>query len=294
VRILAPLLLAPLAGLVGGCAGSSGSPAAARTLAPAVSPGVSPAGSPAASPSPSPAPSRQVERLSVRRTVYYLHDDGNGPRLYREEHARPATTAVVRDAVTAMLTERPQDGDYTSVWPRSTTVRGARITGTTAYVDLSADARRGNGGAEAEEMSLQQLVHTVVAAAPAVKSVQLLVGGEVVPDLWGHVDTRRPIAQGKPYEVLGPVWVLTSGAVPQGGRFGGEATVFEATVSWELRQGGQVVKRGFTNATTGAPGRGTWSAKADVPPGSYVLRAFESSAEDGSPRWVDDKPIRVV
>ncbi|MCA1710130.1 MAG: GerMN domain-containing protein [Actinobacteria bacterium] len=286
MRILVPLLLVPLAA---GCAGSVSAPAAVRTPAPALS--VAP--SPSPSPSSAPSPSAQPPRATALRTVYYLHDDGRGPRLYREQHRRSATTGVIRDAVTAMLTEKPVDGDYTSLWPRTTTVRGARLSGTTAYVDLSADARRGDGGAEAEAMSLQQLVHTVVAAAPAVKAVQVLVEGKVVPDLWGHVDTSKPIPPGEPSTVLGPVWVLTSGSIARGGTFGGEATVFEATVSWEIRQGGQVVQKGFTNASTGAPGRGTWSAKADVPPGSYVLRAFESSAEDGRPLWVDDKPLQV-
>jgi hypothetical protein len=289
VRILVPLLVVPL---LASCGGSSGAPVAVAPQSPTAAASLAPPPSP--SPSPSPAPSRQVEQLSVSRTVYYLRDGGKGPRLYREVHPRPATSGVVRDAVTAMLSEKPLDGDYTSLWPRTTRVRGARISGTTAYVDLSADARRGSGGGEAEAMSLQQLVHTVVAAAPAVKAVQLLVEGKVVPDLWGHVDTRKPIAKGPQEEVLAPVWVLTTGVVGRGGTFGGEATVFEATVSWELRRGSQVVKKGFTNASTGAPGRGTWSAKADVPPGDYVLRAYESSAEDGSELWVDDKPVRFT
>lgn len=285
MRALAPLLLLPL---LTACSGSTG-PAAVRRADPPP-----PSATATATPTGAPTASPQRQQVTVLRTVYYLHDGGRGPRLYCEQHPRPATTAVVRDAVTAMLTEPPADSDYTSLWPRGTTVRGARISGTTAYVDLSAQARRGSGGAQAEEMSLQQLVHTVAAAAPAVRAVQLLVGGRVVPDLWGHVDTRRPIGLGEPSLVLGPVWVLTTGSLPRGGTFGGEATVFEATVSWELRQGGRVVQKGFTNASTGAPGRGTWSARADVPPGSYVLRAFESSAENGAPLWVDDKPLQVT
>jgi hypothetical protein len=126
--------------------------------------------------------------------------------------------------------------------------------------------------------------------------VQLLVAGHAVESLWGHVDTRTPIARQQPAEILGPVWILTpaDGRVARGGTFGGEAGVFEGTVSWELVQGGKVVKSGFSQASVGAPGRGPWSAKADVPPGSYVLRAFESSAEDGRPTFVDDKPLTVT
>ena len=31
----------------------------------------------------------------------------------------------------------------------------------------------------------------------------------------------------------------------------------------------------------------------ELPPGSYVLRAFESSAEDGRPTFADDKPLTI-
>ncbi len=286
MRALASLFLVLTAAACGG----SSEPAASRP------PSTAPASVTPLTAAPSQAPSTSAAPTgTAARAIYYLHDTGKGLRLYREFHRRPATTGVVRDAVTAMLTEKPTDGDYTSLWPSGTTVRGARISGTTAYVDLSAQARNGNAGAEGEAASLQQLVHTVTAAAPAVKSVQLLVGGKVVESLWGHVDTRKPIARQAPEEILGPVWILSpaDGRVARGGTFGGEATVFEATVSWEIVQGDKVVKKGFTNASIGAPGRGRWSAKADVPPGSYVLRAFESSAEDGRPTFVDDKPLTV-
>jgi hypothetical protein len=248
------------------------------------------------SPSAAASPSTAASAGTAARAVYYLHDTGKGLRLYREFHRRPATTGVVRDAVTAMLTEKPTDRDYTSLWPSPTTVRGARIDGTTAYVDFSAAVRRASSGSEGEAASLQQLVYTVTAAAPAVKQVQVLVEGKPVESLWGHVDTRKPIARQMAAEILGPVWILTpaDGRLPRGGTFGGEATVFEATVSWELVQGGKVVKEGFSTASEGAPGRGPWSAKADVPPGDYVLRAFESSAEDGRPTFVDDKPLTVT
>lgn len=277
-----------LAAMLAGCTTSEVEPGGGLQAAPQGSAMSPPAGSAVATPPPvSPTG-------TTARAIYYLHDDGHGPRLYREFHPRPATTAVVRDAVTAMLTVKAYDNDYTSLWPRGTSVRGARVSGTTAYVDLSRDARRGSAGGEGEAASLQQLVYTVTAAAPSVRSVQLLVEGRAVETLWGHVDASKPMARRLAAEVLGPVWLLVGSSIKRGGRFGGEASVFEATVSWEFRQGSRVVKVGHTNAETGAPGRGPWSDVADVPPGNYVLRAFESSAEDGRPTFVDDKPVTVT
>ena len=283
----APLLV--LAVLAAGCAGSSnGTPTAVTT---STEPSVA---APASAPSPNSAAASPTG--TAARAIYYLGGGDNFGRLYREFHSRPATTAVIRDAVTAMLTVKPFDKDYTSIWPSGTTVRGARVSGTTAYVDLSGEARNGHSGGQGEDVSLQQLVYTVTAAAPSVRSVQLLIEGKTVETLWGHVDTTKPIARRMAAEVLGPVWILrpADGRLARGGTFGGEASVFEATVSWELRQGSRVVKKGFSNAAQGAPGRGPWSANADVPPGNYVLRAFESSAKDGSVTFLDDKPVTIT
>jgi hypothetical protein len=283
---LAPVLA--VAALTAGCAGSSATPTGVdRNRPPSTA-------SQAAAPSPTSAAASPAAAGSTARAIYYLHDTGQGPRLYREFHSRPATTAVVRDAVTAMLTVHADDADYTSLWPKGTSVRGARISGTTAYVDLSREARNGNAGSGGEEASLQQLVYTVTAAAPSVRDVQLLIDGRTVQTLWGHVDTGRPMARRMAAEVLGPVWLLVPTSLKAGGRFGGEASVFEATVSWEFRQGSRIVKAGSTNASMGAPGRGPWSDVASVPPGHYVLRAYESSAKDGTPTFVDDKPVTVT
>jgi hypothetical protein len=93
--------------------------------------------------------------------------------------------------------------------------------------------------------------------------------------------------------VLGPVWLDLQEGAALPGRFGGTASVFEATVSWQLRQGERVVREGFSTASTGAPGRGEWSAVVDAPAGSYELWAFESSAEDGSITWLHTKRVTI-
>ena len=250
--------------------------------------------SPSASPSTA-APTPVASSDTEARAVYWLGatKEARGPRLYREFVRRPATGDAVRDAVTAMLSTDPQDPDYTSLWADGTTVREVRREGTTAVVDLSREATTNGGGSAFEEMTLQQLVHTVTAADPAVKAVRLLVEGEPVETLWGSADASRPLVRGPSYEVLGPVWLdVVDGSVLTD-EFGGTATVFEATVSWQLRQGPELVEEGFATATEGGPGRGEWTATADVPPGDYELWAYESSAEDGRVTWLDTKRVTV-
>ena len=255
----------------------------------------SPSG-PSTGPAPG-SPSASAPTGTRAVAVYYLGETTNGPRLYREFHRRAATPAVIRDAVDAMLTEAPHDADYTSVWPKATRILGVALDGDLATVDLSGDVRRADAGSAAEAMSLQQLVHTVTAAAPAVRRVQLHIDGRPSETLWGHVDTTRPLTRGDQVDVLAAVWLLRpveDATVDRTVKLGGEATVFEATVSWQVRQGETVVAEGFATASEGGPGRGTWEASVALPgAGSYEIRAFESSAEDGRPIHVDTKTVTV-
>ena len=289
MRILVPTLLLALAATACGDTAPTAQPAGqqspAETVA-ATAPASTPA-TPASTPEPSPR--------SALVAVYWLGatDEPRGPRLYREFVRRPVGADPVRDAVTAMLEGEPQDPDYESLWAEATALRGVQRDGTTAVVDLSAEARRNGGGSAFEAMTLQQLVHTVTAADPDLRAVRLLVEGQPVETLWGSADASRPMARRPALDVLAPVWLDVQEGAVLDGSFGGTAAVFEATVSWELRSGGRVVDQGFATASTGAPGRGEWSATTDAPPGDYELAAYESSAEDGSVTWLDTKRVTL-
>lgn len=277
-------------------AGCSSEPETTTTLDRPATPSVSASasGSPSSAPTPSAAPTAAVE--TEARAVYWLGAaaDPRGPRLYREFVQRPTDAEAVRDAVEVMLEAEPADPDYTSLWADGTTVREVRREGTTAVVDLSREAKQNGGGSAFEAMTLQQLVHTVTAADTTVRAVRLLVEGEQVETLWGSADASQPLTRAPASGTLGPVWIDISDGGTVSGEFGGTASVFEATVNWELRQGERVVQEGFSTASTGAPERGDWTATADVPNGDYVLWAYESSAKDGSITWLDTKRVTVT
>lgn len=288
IRTLAPALLT-VGLLLAGCGSDD------PDVSSAPSPG-SPAASAGPTAAPTSAPTAAPGGTTSARAVYWLGaaDDPRGPRLYREFVQRPEVADPVRDAVELLLAGEPADPDYTSLWADGTTVLGVTREGDTAVVDLSARATTNGGGSAFEAMSLQQLVHTVTAADPTLTGVQVVVEGAPVETLWGATDTRQPLRRAPAAEVLGPVWIdLEEGATLAEPSFGGTATVFEATVSWQFRQGETVVTEGFSTATTGAPERGEWRATADVAPGDYELWAFESSAQDGSITWLDTKAVTV-
>lgn len=274
-----PLALALL--LLAGC---SADPSAPASTAP-----------PAASPTRAPSAASAPAAPTVARALYWLgSDDPRGPRLYREFVRRPAAAEPVHDALTALFDGSPRDPDYRSLWADGTTVRGVTRDGATAVVDLSAEARTSGGGSAFAAASVQQLVHVATAADPSVRAVQLRIEGEAVQDLWGAVDVSEPVRRAPAIEVLAPVWLDVEEGAVLSGAFGGSAAVFEATVSWQLRQGDRVVQEGFSTATEGGPSRGTWTGRLSAPPGDYELWAYESSAEDGSVTWLDTKRITLV
>ena len=231
--------------------------------------------------------------------VYYvapIGDDARMVRLYREWLTVPGVTRGADDRVRArtavelaMTAVPPGTDGYLRTWDRvdllDVSVTDERITitlsgpGTTAFPE------------DTERVSVQQLVWTAQAA----------VGRGTIPVRFELADGsdamfgtqpvdrtyNRPASRDLYHEDLAPIWVTapTRGQVLPAGRtvtVTGEACVFEATVSWELLRNGDVVDEGFVTASVGAPGRGTYEiGLGSLAPGSYAVRVFELSAEDG-------------
>ena len=72
----------------------------------------------------------------------------------------------------------------------------------------------------------------------------------------------------------------------------GGANVFEANLSWQILQGGQVVQQDYTMTSSGHA-FSPYSFEVDLNPGNYTLRAYEASPEDGSPMFVETKQFTV-
>jgi spore germination protein GerM len=246
-------------------------------------------------PAPStPSASSSAEPVTV--PVYYLHDDGSGPRLYREFHA--VAGAGGQAAVTAlreMFAADPVDPDYSSSWPDGTRVLGYQRSGDTATVDLSKAATTAKVGAQAAEASLQQLVWTVTAADRSVRQVRLRVEGRPVAELWGHVPVGdRAFSRAPALDVQGLIWVLA----PTQGRtvaspvevtvFG---TAFEGNVTLKVFRGDREVESGFVTTSMGEFKQA--GTTFDLPAGSYTVRAYDENAEAGTLVERDSKDFTV-
>ena len=227
--------------------------------------------------------------------VYYLADSRNSaPRLFRE--LRPAGADPVTGALSAALDQAPADPDYYSPWAKNTGILSFSVAGDTATVDLSKFVQTGG---VVENVAVQQLVYTITANDPAVKKVRILVNGATPPNM--HHDWSSPVSRAPMLDVQGLIWLLSpaeGSTVSSPVTISGYGTAFEGTINWEVRKMDKAVSvdklvaEGHTQG--GSNGEfGDFHDTVDLPPGTYEIRAFESSPKDGSPQHVDTKVFTV-
>jgi len=216
---------------------------------------------------------------------YWVADTARGFRLYREFVRLVVTPDAITAALRALVSSRPKDPDYTSLWPVGTKINSVAVSGNGATIDLTLGKM--NVGSEGEMLAIAQLVWTATAADPSVTKVSLTVDGKKVESLAGHVDATKPFTRAPSYEVVAPVWITSpvegDQKSAQGFTLSGLASTFEANVTWKVFQNGKLIKQGSTIASEAAPAWTPWSvAISGLAPGEYQFAAMEYSAKDGS------------
>ena len=222
--------------------------------------------------------SKSPETQSV--AVYLLRDGKLSPvRRTVESSPTPGRTAL------ASLFEGPTSGERAdgleTAIPQGTTLEGVEVTDGVATVNLGDELTDlGDRGLRATA----QIVATLT-RFPTVQAVRL---GKRTWTRHGVEEQTPQILVESPLpgdRVTSPIAVR------------GTANVFEATVSFEVRDDdGKVVLQTFTTATSGTGTRGTFQVALAVPDvaGPVTIVAFEASAEDGRPLHVSEVPVSVV
>lgn len=132
----------------------------------------------------------------ITATLFYGSADGQALVPVRREVAL-AEGAVPqgREILTTQLQGAPPP--YISVIPQGTTLRAFYATERgDAFVDLSSDvSAKHPGGSFTELLTVYAIVNAVTANLPSIQRVQILIDGQEVDTLVGHVDLRRPLQQ---------------------------------------------------------------------------------------------------
>ncbi len=280
-----------------------------------------PSASPSATDQPTTAPSTGTSPSTsgtgpgatapVALPAYFVGPIGDAKptyKLFREFVATPMpgdATSVERLEKSLALAMNAQpysntDG-YLQPWS-GTTVTAATVANDVIEVRLSGPGAPGFTP-EVQRLAVQQLVWTAEAAVGrgALPVRFEIEGGQA--KLFGSIPTdqsfTRPTAD-ESWKDLAPIWVSAPArdqVVPSTApvKVQGEASVFEATVGWELtRAGGAPVSRGSAMATTGAPGRGTYSfSLGSLPSGTYTVKVYAASPKDGSVTGQDSVSFTV-
>ncbi|MGA1078609.1 MAG: Gmad2 immunoglobulin-like domain-containing protein, partial [Nitriliruptoraceae bacterium] len=256
------------------------------SLAPADAPGDAPSGdAPAAgAPAAEPVATAVVHLVRSGPAAFFVEPVPAAVPLGAPS-GDDAVSRIARAVAALLAVVDPADPDLATSVPPGTLARDVILDGDVAVLDLGG-ALAGSSGGSAEEVTLaQQLAHTVVAAAPEVAGVRVLLEGRPIESLWGHLDWSVPLVA-DPF-ALSPVTIEVPafGATAPVGEvtLTGRATVFEGTVLVRLeRADGTVLEEGFVTATEGGPGRGTWTWTVTLPePGEYRLVAGASDPSDG-------------
>lgn len=131
----------------------------------------------------------------IKATLYFAAEDGL--RLVPAERDVPlavGTVAQARSVLEAQLSAEPA-APLLSTIPKGATLRGVFISARNeAFVDLDPVIRTAHpGGSHQELMTVYTIVNTLLTNLPNLQEVQILIGGQEVDTLAGHVDLRRPL-----------------------------------------------------------------------------------------------------
>ena len=132
----------------------------------------------------------------IRASLFYVAEDGLHLTAVNADvpiGASPAEQA--RALVEAQL--QPAPAPLAQPIAQGTRVRQIFVADDgTAFVDLSKEAVANHRGGSLDELfAVYAIVNAVTVNLPAIKGVQILINGQEVDTLAGHVDLRHPLAR---------------------------------------------------------------------------------------------------
>lgn len=110
------------------------------------------------------------------------------------------TLEVIKELIKGSTVQQPDNGKgLINVIPDGVRVNGARLgEDGTLFVDFSKELKeRHPGGSWAEILTIYSIVDTIIKNFPDIKRVKILIEGEEIETLAGHIDTRLPLTENR-------------------------------------------------------------------------------------------------
>lgn len=227
--------------------------------------------------------------------IYWLGRSGDSVYLYREFSAPVGGDDPIVTALRAMMTNKPKDPDYFSMWSSPSRLGASISNRNQITLDVSSDAFKAKVDAGIAERSIAQLVYTATAAAAAAGQldssaqvqVTILVDGHSGYKAFKHVVLDRPLSRNQSY--VAPVWITNPsfGEDVKGSTLTiqGQATSPSGELSWSIVGGdeaavGKTAKRGTLTLARGKNERSDYVLSLAVAPGKYVLTIYATDPLD--------------
>ncbi|MCU6478744.1 GerMN domain-containing protein [Arthrobacter sp. A2-55] len=242
--------------------------------------------------------------------VYWLGHSNDAVYLYREFQPTPGTDDPIVAALRAMMTTKPKDPDYFSVWDKPSRIGASISAKNVITVDVSSDAFAQKVDTGIAQRSIAQLVYTATAAASmaglidpaATVQVSVLVDGHTGYQAFGHVPLTKPLTRDAGF--VAPVWIVDPG---NGATFktlplkvSGQAMSPSGTLGWALapmvdgKASGPVLT-GTVAIPQGPDKLGTFNFNVVPPLGSYELSVFIADPKAPNGRaGVDTKVVTLT
>jgi hypothetical protein len=137
-----------------------------------------------------------AETRRIQAALFYVAEDGMTLTPVSREVVYGATPAEqARRILEAQVATAPEG--RVSAIPAGSTVRAVYLTPTgEAYVDLGGAIVSGHSGGSLDEaLTVYAIVNALAANLPGVTTVQILIEGQEVDSLVGHLDLRHPLGR---------------------------------------------------------------------------------------------------
>jgi len=151
---------------------------------------------PEGGPPPAESTPSVVETRRIQAALFYVADDGTALVPVSRDVVYGATPAEQARRLIEAQIAAPPEGRSSAI-PAGTTVRAVYLTGAgEAYVDLGGAIVSGHtGGSLDEALTVYAIVNVLAANLPGVSTVQILIEGQEVDTLVGHLDLRHPLGR---------------------------------------------------------------------------------------------------
>ena len=140
------------------------------------------------------APSSAAQKEPVKNMeikVYY--PDDQGMKLVAVKRKVKTNNSGKYTAAIKSLMEGTKEKGQSTIIPKQAKLKGVTVKGDTAYVDFSQElVKYFTGGSTGEEMLVGSVVNTLTEFSE-IKKVQILIEGNKVESLGGHVDLSVPM-----------------------------------------------------------------------------------------------------